>query len=145
MSRCSPETRVEDVSRKALRKSFRARNERETLKKRTAGDTWKASNSGGRTNDPPAGNARLGPRDAYITTVLILKRESIKHLGPLTTGVDRLLDQAAFAGDLATPPEPALAVDLLFDDPGVVSPAAAKQLATVHPLACGVTAASLGS
>lgn len=120
-------------------KGKRLKNEQLEIpgKLRTAGDE--------RTNGPPAGNARLDPRDAYITTVLILKREPMTRLGPSTTGVDRLLDQAAFAGDLAAPPEPALAVDFLLDDPGVVSPAAAEQLAAVHTLAGGVAATPLSA
>ena len=61
----------------------------------------------------------------------------------LATSVDRFLNQAGVASDLAAPSEPTFATDLLLDDPGVVASAAAEQLASVDTLACGVATASL--
>lgn len=52
---------------------------------------------------------------------------------PLAASVDRLLDEARVTRDLATPPEPTLAVDLLLYDPGVVAPAAAEELTALDP------------
>lgn len=59
--------------------------------------------------------------------------------------VYRLLDEAGVAGDLAAPAEPALAVDLLLYDPGVVASAATEQLAAVDALAGGVASTPLGA
>ena len=49
-----------------------------------------------------------------------------KWIFRLATGIDRFLDDAGIAGDLATPLEPALTVDLLFNNFRIVTPAATK-------------------
>lgn len=52
----------------------------------------------------------------------------------LAARIERLFNDASVAGYVAAPPEPALAVDLLLDDPRVVAPSAAEQLAAVDTL-----------
>jgi len=51
----------------------------------------------------------------------------------LATSVDGLLDEACVARDLTTPSKPALAIDLLLDDPRIVTSAAAEQLTALDP------------
>lgn len=59
---------------------------------------------------------------------------SFSSLAPaLATSVDGLLDETRIARYLAAPAEPALAIDLLLDDPGVVAPAAAEELTALDP------------
>lgn len=84
--------------------------------------------------------------DSYITntygrSTILIARQGVS----LATSVYRFLLQAGVASDFATPTEPALTVDLLLNDPGVVSPAATEQLTAIDTLAGGVAPSPLGA
>lgn len=63
----------------------------------------------------------------------VVHTKSSRLTSTLAASVDSRLDEARVARDLATPPKPALTVDLLLHDPGVVTPAAAEELTALDP------------
>lgn len=65
-------------------------------------------------------------RDCYICIYIVIRQKFFTYIDTLAASVDGLLDEAGVARDLATPPKPTLAIDLLLDDSRIVTSAAAE-------------------